>query len=68
MKKDQADQFEQELIQPARTGPPHVGLAVMQGRSTSTYDPSRLMTGERVEYAAWLEVELSDARTKSSLM
>ena len=61
MKKDQADEFEQELMQPlAQALRTRLGDA---GEVHVNNEP-RLMTGERVEYATWLEVVLDDARTE----
>ena len=61
MKKDQADEFERELLQPlAQVLRTRLGDA---GEVHVNNEP-RLMTGERVEYATWLEVVLNDARTE----
>lgn len=61
MKKDQADEFERELMQPlAQTLRAKLGDA---GEVHVNNEP-HLMTGERVEYATWLEVVLNDARTE----
>ena len=61
MKKDQADEFERELMQPlAQVLRKRLGGA---GEVHVNNEP-RLMTGERVEYATWLEVVLNDARTE----
>jgi hypothetical protein len=61
MKKDQADEFERELLQPLaqvlRTRLGGVG-------EVHVNNEPRLMTGERVEYVTWLEVVLNDARTE----
>jgi len=61
MRKDQADQFEQELLQPlAKT------LRTTLGDAAEVHinNEPHLMTGDRVEYATWLEVVLKDARTE----
>lgn len=61
MKKDQADQLEQELMQPlAQALRTRLGEAV----EVHVHDEPRLMAGDRVEYATWLEVVLNDARTE----
>ena len=61
MTKDQADEFERELMQPlAQALRTRLGDA---GEVHVNNEP-RLMTGERVEYATWLEVVLNDARTE----
>jgi hypothetical protein len=61
MKKDQADEFERELLQPlAQVLRTRLGGA---GEVHVNHEP-RLMTGERVEYVTWLEVVLNDARTE----
>ncbi len=61
MKKDQADEFERELMQPLaqalRTRLGGVG-------EVHVNNEPHLMTGDRVEYATWLEVVLKDARTE----
>ena len=61
MKKDQADQLEQELMQPLAAA-----LRTRLGDAGEVHvnNEPRLMTGERVEYATWLEVVLNDARTE----
>ena len=61
MRKDQADQFERELLQPlAKT------LRTTLGDAAEVHinNEPHLMTGNRVEYATWLEVVLNDARTE----
>ena len=61
MKREQADEFERELMQPlAQVLRKRLGGA---GEVDVNNEP-RLMTGERVEYATWLEVVLNDARTE----
>jgi len=61
MKKDQADQFEQQLMQPlAQALRTRLGGA---GEVHVNNEP-HLMSGGRVEYATWLEVVLKDARTE----
>ncbi|BBY38930.1 hypothetical protein MMAN_30640 [Mycobacterium mantenii] len=60
MKKDEADQCEQELMQPlAQALRNRLGDAV----EVHVQNDPRLITGERVVYATWLEVSLKDART-----
>ena len=61
MKKDQADQLEQELMQPLAAA-----LRTRLGDAGEVHvnNEPRLTTGERVEYATWLEVVLNDARTE----
>ncbi|HEY2503448.1 MAG TPA: hypothetical protein VGI68_19060 [Mycobacterium sp.] len=61
MKKDQADQFEQELLQPLAEA-----LRTRLGDAGEVHvnNEPRLMAGDRVEYATWLEVFLKDARTE----
>ena len=61
MRKDQAHEFVQELMQPlAKALRTRLGDA---GEVHVNNEP-RLMPGDRVEYAAWLEVVLNDARTE----
>ena len=61
MKKDQADEFEQELLQPlAKALRTTLGDA---GQVHVSNEP-HLMTGNRVEYETWLEVVLNGARTQ----
>ena len=61
MKKDQADEFEQELLQPLAKA-----LRATLGDAAEVHvsNEPHLMTGNRVEYAVWLEVVLKDARTE----
>jgi hypothetical protein len=61
MKKDQADEFEQELMQPLAEA-----LRTRLGDAGDVHvnNEPRLMPGDRVEYATWLEVVLHDARTE----
>ena len=61
MKKDQADEFERELLQPLAEA-----LHTRLGGAAEVHinNEPRLISGERVEYAAWLEVVLKDARTE----
>ncbi len=61
MKKDKADQFEQELMQPLAQA-----LRTRLGDSVEVRvnNEPHMMPGERVEYATWLEVVLKDARTE----
>ncbi|HEX9175927.1 MAG TPA: hypothetical protein VF874_07470, partial [Mycobacterium sp.] len=61
MRKEQADEFEQELMQPlAKALRARLGDA---GEVHVNNEP-RLMPGDRVEYAGWLDVVLNDARTE----
>jgi hypothetical protein len=61
MKKDQADEFERELMQPlAQALRARLGDA---GEVHVNNEP-HLMTGDRVEYVTWLEVVCNDARTE----
>ena len=61
MRKDQADEFEQELMQPlAKALRTRLGDA---GEVHVNNEP-RLMPGDRVEYATWLDFVLNDARTE----
>jgi hypothetical protein len=61
MKKDQADQFEQKLMQPlAHALRTRLGDA---GEVHVNNEP-RLIRGEKIAYATWLEVVLKDARTE----
>jgi hypothetical protein len=61
MNKDQADEFEHDLMQPlAQALRTRLGDA---GEVHVNNEP-RLVTGEKVEYATWLEVVLNDARTE----
>ena len=61
MKKDQADEFERELLQPLAEA-----LRTRLGDAAEVHinNEPRLISCERVEYAAWLEVVLKDARTE----
>ena len=61
MKKDQADKFQRELLQPLAEA-----LRTRLGDAAEVHvnNEPRLISGERVEYAAWLEVVLKDARTE----
>ena len=61
MKKDQADEFEQELLQPLAKA-----LRTTLGDTGQVHvnNEPHLMTGNRVEYETWLEVALNDARTE----
>lgn len=60
MNKDQADQFEHELMQPlAQALRTRLGAS---GEVRVNNEP-HLINGERVVYATWLEVVLTDART-----
>ena len=61
MKKDQADEFERELMQPLAQA-----LRTRLGGTGEVHvnNEPRMMTGERVEYATWLEVVLEAARTE----
>ncbi|WP_094361970.1 hypothetical protein [Mycobacterium marinum] len=61
MKKDQAEQIEQELLQPLAEA-----LRAQLGDAGEVHvrNEPRLMSGERVEYTTWLEVALHGARTE----
>ncbi|KAA1251677.1 hypothetical protein F0Q45_03005 [Mycobacterium simiae] len=61
MKKNQADQFEQELLQPLAQA-----LRTRLGGAAEVHvnNEPRLMTGDKVEYVTWLEVVINDARTE----
>src|SRR6478609_1859513 len=61
MKRDQADEFEQELLQPLA-----MALRTTLGDAGQVHvnNEPHLMTGNRVEYETWLEVVLNDARTE----
>ena len=61
MKQDQADQCQRELLQPLAEA-----LRTRLGDAAEVHinNEPRLISGERVEYAAWLEVVLKDARTE----
>ena len=61
MRKDQTDEFEQELMRPLATA-----LRTRLGDTGEVHvnNEPRLMPGDRVEYATWLEVVLNDARTE----
>ena len=61
MRKDQADEFERELMQPLAEA---LRTRLGDAGGVHVHNEPRLMTGERVEYAAWLEVVLNDARTE----
>ena len=61
MKKDQADQFEQELMQPLAEA---LRTRLGDAGEVHVHNEPRLMTGDRVEYTAWLEVVLNGARTE----
>ena len=61
MKKDKADQFEQELLQPLAEA---LRARLGDGGEVHVYNEPRLISDERVEYATWLEVALHGARTE----
>jgi len=61
MKKDQAEQFEQELLQPLAEA---LRAKLGDAGEVHVHNEPRLISGERVEYATWLEVALHVARTK----
>lgn len=61
MKKSKADCFEQELMQPLAQA-----LRARLGEAAEIHvnNEPRLMAGDKIEYATWLEVVLNDARTE----
>ncbi|MGO9186555.1 hypothetical protein [Mycobacterium sp.] len=61
MKKDKADQFEQELLQPLAEA---LRARLGDAGEVHVYSEPRLSSGERVEYATWLAVALHGARTE----
>ena len=61
MKKDQAEQFEHELLQPLADA---LRTRLRDAGEVHVHNEPRLISGERVEYATWLEVVLNDARTE----
>ena len=61
MKKDQADEFQQELLQPLATA---LRTTLGDAGQVHVNNEPHLMTGNRVEYETWLEVVLNDARTE----
>ena len=61
MKRDQADQFERELLQPLAEA---LRARLGDAAEVQINNEPRLISGERVEYAAWLEVVIKDARTE----
>ena len=61
MKKDQADEFEQELLQPLAKA---LRTTLGDAGQVHVNNEPHLMTGNRVEYETWLEVVLNDARTE----
>jgi len=61
MKKDKADQFEQELLQPLAEA---LRARLGDAGEVHVYNEPRLSSGERVEYATWLEVAAHGARTE----
>jgi hypothetical protein len=61
MKKDQADEFEQELLQPLANA---LRTTLGDAGQVHVNNEPHLMTGNRVEYETWLEVVLNDARTE----
>ena len=61
MKKDQAEQFEQELMQPLAEA---LRAKLGDAGEVQVHNEPRLVSGERVEYATWLEVALHGARTE----
>jgi len=61
MKKDQADEFEQELLQPLASV---LRTTLGDAGQVHVNNEPHLMTGNRVEYETWLEVVLNDARTE----
>ena len=61
MKKDQADEFEQELLQPLAEA---LTTRLGDAGEVQVHNEPHLISGERVEYATWLEVALHGARTE----
>ena len=61
MKKDQADEFEQELLRPLAKA---LRTTLGDAGQVQVNNEPHLMTGNRVEYETWLEVVLNDARTE----
>src|SRR5437588_12972148 len=61
MNKDQADKFERELMQPLAQ---NLRTRLGDAGEVHVNNEPRLMAGDRVEYATWLEVVLNDARTE----
>ena len=61
MRKDQADQFERELMQPLAEA---LRTRLGDAGGVHVHNEPRLMSGDRVEYATWLEVVLNDARAE----
>jgi hypothetical protein len=61
MKKDQADEFEQELLQPLAKA---LRTTLGDAGQVHVNNEPHLMTGNRVEYETWLELVLNDARTE----
>src|SRR6476619_4106711 len=61
MKKDQAAEFQQELLQPLATA---LRTTLGDAGQVHVNNEPHLMTGNRVEYETWLEVVLNDARTE----
>jgi hypothetical protein len=61
MKKAQADEFQQELLQPLATA---LRTTLGDAGQVHVNNEPHLMTGNRVEYETWLEVVFNDARTE----
>jgi hypothetical protein len=61
MKKDQAEQFEHELLRPLAEA---LRARLGDGGDVQVHNEPRLISGQRVEYATWLEVALRGARTE----
>lgn len=61
MNKDQADQFERELMQPLAQA---LRARLHAAGAVHVNNEPHLISGDRVVYATWLEVVLKDARTE----
>ena len=60
MKKDIADEFERELMQPLA----EALRTKLGGAADVQVNNEPRLTDDRVDYATWLEVQLNDARTE----
>jgi hypothetical protein len=61
MKKDQADEFEHELLQPLAKA---LRTTLGDAGQVHVNNEPHLTAGDQVEYETWLEVVLNDARTE----
>jgi hypothetical protein len=65
MKKDQADEFQQELLQPLATA---LRTTLGDAGQVHVNNEPRLMTGNRVEYETWLVLRFYAAASYPQLV